>query len=62
MKTFFLGPDNGNGVTVMDGPSVFPAFMDVDGVVPCVNLFSEEPVTMGVLFLRPSGRRMVYNY
>jgi hypothetical protein len=55
----YLGPDNGNGMGLMDGPSAFPVFMDVDDVSSCVNVFSEQPVTMGVLLMRPSDRRMV---
>lgn len=56
---FFLGPHNGNAVGVMDGLSEFPVFMEVDDVFSCLNAFSEEPITMGVLLMRPSGRRMV---
>ena len=55
----FLGPHNGNMVGLMDGLSDFPVFMDVDDVFSRVNAFSEEPITMGVLLLHPSGHRMV---
>ena len=55
----FLGPHNGNMVGLMDGLSDFPVFMDVDDMFSRVNAFSEEPITMWVLLLHPSGHRMV---